>query len=60
MIAGRKQWQRAVELQMCAIAAPSIAGNAIVMDCYKSYVLVNLIAHGEADKQTALQVSSAP
>lgn len=43
---GRKQWARAVELQMCAMAAPSLTGNAIVLDCYKQYVLVSLILSG--------------
>ncbi len=47
MRAGRKQWRRALELLLCALTAPSQAGNAIVLDCYKHYVLASLIAHGE-------------
>jgi len=43
---GRKSWARALELLMLALTAPSGAPNAIVLACYKKYVLASLIHLG--------------
>lgn len=44
---GRKEWPRALELLMLALTAPCLVNNAIILDCYKLYVLVSLIHGGE-------------
>jgi len=47
---GLKQWDKAIDLFKGVISAPAIVPSAIMVEAYKKYVLVSLMAHGHVDQ----------
>jgi len=44
---GMKQFDRALEYYKLGITAPAMVLSAVMIECYKKYVLVSLITHGQ-------------